>query len=112
MAHLLGYCGLCSKRKDTGDMVVIKSGLKTFLMEFLNMDPLNISENAFPAKICVVCFNSAKGCKHFKEVCQKSINKFQQKTISSSMILDKTPKEANEDDTEASLSNSRNKISS
>merc|ERR1712223_1193595 len=76
-------CGLCSQLVD--ESVLINSTLKTFFVEFLN-----IEENALPDKTCLECYKSAIECKRFKEACRKSVNKLLQKNVSSSMILGKS----------------------
>ena len=75
-------CGLCSQLVD--ESVDIKSTLKTFLSEYLN-----IPEDALPEKTCLECYKSAIECKRFREACQKSISKLEQKKVSESLILGK-----------------------
>merc|ERR1712223_1244824 len=76
-------CGLCSQLVD--ESVLITAQMKSFLQEFLG-----VSENSLPQKTCLECYKSAIECKRFKEACKKSINKLEQKNISSSMILGKS----------------------
>jgi hypothetical protein len=80
-------CGLCSQLVD--ESVLINAGLKSFLLELLV-----VTENALPEKTCLECYKSAIECKRFKEACKKSINKLEQKNISSSMILGKSEQQS------------------
>merc|ERR1712223_1756105 len=80
-------CGLCSQLVD--ESVLITAQMKSFLQEFLG-----VSENSLPQKTCLECYKSAIECKRFKEACKKSINKLEQKNISSSMILGKSEQQS------------------
>ena len=76
-------CGLCSQLVD--ESVLINASLKVFLL-----DLLNVTESSLPEKTCLECYKSAIECRRFKEACQKSISKLEQKKVSDAMILGKS----------------------
>jgi len=76
-------CGLCSQLVD--ESVLINASLKSFLLELLN-----VTESSLPEKTCLECYKSAIECRRFKEACQKSISKLEQKKVSDAMILGKS----------------------
>jgi len=76
-------CGLCSQLVD--ESVLINASLKAFLLELLN-----VNESSLPEKTCLECYKSAIECRRFKEACQKSISKLEQKKVSDAMILGKS----------------------
>ena len=76
-------CGLCSQLVD--ESVLINASLKAFLLELLN-----VTESSLPEKTCLECYKSAIECRRFKEACQKSISKLEQKKVSDAMILGKS----------------------
>jgi len=76
-------CGLCSQLVD--ESVHINASLKAFLLELLN-----VTESNLPEKTCLECYKSAIECRRFKEACQKSISKLEQKKVSDAMILGKS----------------------
>jgi len=76
-------CGLCSQLVD--ESVHINASLKAFLLELLN-----VTESTLPEKTCLECYKSAIECRRFKEACQKSISKLEQKKVSDAMILGKS----------------------
>jgi len=76
-------CGLCSQLVD--ESVLINASLKAFLLELLN-----VTETSLPEKTCLECYKSAIECRRFKEACQKSISKLEQKKVSDAMILGKS----------------------
>lgn len=76
-------CGLCSQLVD--ESVLINASLKSFLLELLN-----VTETSLPEKTCLECYKSAIECRRFKEACQKSISKLEQKKVSDAMILGKS----------------------